>query len=105
MANWQRHLNVADVWASDNVKLVARIAAERLAAMQPFDDYPFIEDERLAIVKALNEVAEASNPSVEWFDDVWRRLYDWADTSFDRDYNDINAKKVCWVSTQEWRAN
>lgn len=104
MANWQRHLNVTDVWASDDVKLVARVAAERLASMQPFDDYPFIEDERLALVKALNDIADAFNPSISWFNSVWMRLYDWADTSFDRDYNDINTKKVCWVSTQEWMA-
>ena len=73
--------------------------------MLPFDYYPFIENERLAIVDELNDIANDPKPSYNWFNLVWSRLYDWADTSFDRDYNDINAKKVCWVSTQEWRAN
>ena len=54
MANWQRYLNVADVWNSNDLKLVARVAAERLSTLLPLDDYPFIEDERIAIVEELN---------------------------------------------------
>ena len=103
MANWQRYLNVSDVWDSNDVKLVARVAAERLSTLLPLDDYPFIEDERIAIVEELNEIADSPSPSVIWFDEVWTRLYDWADTSLDGGvYRGMDTKTVCWISTQEW---
>ena len=96
MANWQRHMTVADVWDSNDVHLIASVAAERLSELEPFTDYPYIEDMRQELVLDLQAIADDPDTDVRDFDYIWSKLYDWGDIALDRDFN---GRKVCWIAT------
>lgn len=96
MAQWQRTLYMADVWDSCDIPLVAREATKRLEALAPFSDED-VEFEKQDLIDELRSLAEDPLADNHDFDEVWARVYDWADTPLD---NEWNGKKVCWVKTQ-----
>ena len=95
MANWQRTLDVRDVWDSEDVSLIARTAADRLEALKPFTEYN-VEDTRLNLVEELRALAEDPDATTQDFDYVWDAVYDWGDTNLD---DNLHGKKVCWIKT------
>ena len=96
MANWQRHMSVEDVWETNDIHLIARTAADRLEQVAPFEDYPFIEDQRLELVEELRGLAADEDATISDFDELWNRVYDWGDISLDGTWN---GRKVCWIAT------
>lgn len=97
MAQWQRTLNVTDVWESEDIPLIARTAADRLEKLLPFtEEFYFIENKRLELVDELRALAEDPEADARDFDYIWQEVYDWADTPLDEKWN---GKKVCWIKT------
>lgn len=98
MANWQRTLDVKDVWDSGDNRLIVRTAASRLKNLVPFPEslWPTIEARRLELVEELEDLSDDPETTTRDFDYVWSDLYDWADTSLDDKWNGM---KVCWVKT------
>ena len=94
MADWQRRLDMKDVWESGDIPLIARTAADRLEALAPFGSY--LDDEKLDLVDELRGLADDSEATIGDFNNVWDRVYDWADTPLDSRFN---GKKVCWIAT------
>jgi hypothetical protein len=96
MANWQRELDISNAFrqAQDgeiaNEELAAEIA-KKLLALPPFD-IAMIDLEREDIA---DDFAHFEG-DVDEFDHLMDRLYDWADTSLDGEWN---GRKVCWVRT------
>lgn len=98
MAQWQRKLELADVYRigddEEKVPELAGIIATRLLALAPFgiDD---IDEERAEIVNMFKEV-ESEKLGFDEFNDAMENLYNWADQPLDDNWN---GKKVCWVNT------
>jgi hypothetical protein len=84
-----------DVWDSGDIPLVARTAADRLEVLAPFGGN-YLDDEKLDLVDELRALAEDEGATTSDFDNVWGRVYDWADTPLDSSFG---GKKVCWVAT------
>jgi hypothetical protein len=96
MANWQRTLDVSDVWDDGDIPTIAKLAADRLEKIDPFPEGSDEEETRLDLIEELREVADDPEASPRDFDYVWEHVYDWADTSLDGNWN---GKKVCWIKT------
>ena len=95
MAQWQRKLDLTDVWESEDIPLIARTAAKRLKLMLPLPDEN-LDYEREEFIDEFEALSEDPDADTSDFDDVLRRLYDWGDISLDGKFN---GKKVCWVAT------
>jgi hypothetical protein len=95
MANWQRKLQLKDIWHNDDVHMIAAETAKRLKALQAFPDAD-LDEQRLDIADEFEGLSTDPKADKEDFDCVLERLYDWADTKLD---NNWNGKKVCWVET------
>jgi hypothetical protein len=98
MTDWQRTLDVSDVWdqVSDgeiSVPAFAGMVATRLKRLKPFADH-IVENEKLELVDQFESMSEDSTSDFDDFDLVWNELYEWGDTSLD---NRFNGKKVCWI--------
>ena len=90
MAQWQRKIDLKDVWDSKDVPLIAKTLSTRLRALEP------LGDDRLDWTR--EELADQFEDieAVDEFDAVMSELYDWADTKLDHNWN---GKKVCWIAT------
>jgi len=95
MANWQRHLNLKDMWDSGDVHLIAKTASDRLRDLLPFNDGQ-LDYIRVDLAEQFADIADDPTSSTNEFDYVMEELYDWADTKLDSEWN---GKKVCWVAT------
>lgn len=95
MANWQRTLDVKDVWESDDISLIAKTAADKLRQLAPFSEKS-VEEERLFLADKLELLSKDTDITPYDFDLIWREVYDWGDTSMDSNWN---GKKVCWIKT------
>lgn len=98
MTNWQRTLNIADVWAQAEdreitPKQLAHAIADRLEGLKPLNNL-ILENEKQDIVEEFRGFV--GEETFDDLDDVMEMLYDWADTPLD---NKFNGKKVCWVKT------
>jgi hypothetical protein len=96
MADWQRTIDVTDIWNDSDVHLIATKAAERLEALAPFPSHPEVDERKAELVEELRNFAGDTDATVEDFDLLWRDVYDWADTRLDGRHN---GKKVCWIAT------
>jgi len=95
MANWKYKIDVKAAWQSTKVgdmtiAAFAAYAAAKLKALPAIEDDNELHD----IVEALETIAGDPAPDVEWFDQVWNSLYDWADQVVGN-WND----KMCWIRT------
>ena len=96
MADWQRKINIKDVWGSEDIHLIARTAADRLEALRPFND-KYFDDERDELVYDLRGIANDPAATKDDFNEVWAHVYDWGDTLFDS--SAWPHKKLCWIGT------
>jgi hypothetical protein len=99
MANWQRTLNLVDIWenSEDNIPETARIIAERLRALKPFPtEFEELNEQREELACDFLDLYKDPTADTDEFNDIMRRLYDWADTAMDSNWN---GKKACWVKT------
>lgn len=97
MADWQRILDVKDVWASNDQQTIAIEIVAKLTEMKPFG-FPHIDDAKLAIIAEMSEIAKYTELDVDDFDEVMEMLYDWGDITLPG-ISLWNAKKVCWIQT------
>ena len=95
MANWQRTLNLKDIWPTNDPQRIASAIAERLLRLEPFSD-PSLNRMRDEFAFEFGSMANDSNVDTDDFDDAMERLYDWADTRLDDVWD---GKRVCWVQT------
>lgn len=87
-----------DVYHEDaKIPELAGTVAERLAALAPFPGEDDINEERDEIVGEFELLSEDPDATVEEFDEIMWRLYDWGDTKLDGHWN---GKKCCWIETQ-----
>lgn len=101
MADWQRTLHIEEEWneAKDDkidIWTLAKTVADKLRKLAPFPGFDDINDERDSIADELEGFAEDPDGDKDDFDCIMTRLYDWADTPLDSNWN---GKKVCWVKT------
>ena len=102
MAQWLRTLNLVDVWQLASEREItpqhlSKVVAERLSALKKFGDEA-IDWQTENLVEEFQSFAEEDVDSVSFddFDYILQGLYDWADSSFDGEWNGM---KVCWVKT------
>jgi len=98
MASWQRKILLGDVWESDNIQLISRTIADRLAALPRIWGFDRVEQERERLVSEFSILVDDADATTYDFDVAMEELYDWGDTSLD---DKLNGKKVCWISTME----
>lgn len=98
MSDWQRTIKMGDVWDSDNIKLIAKTAADRLEVLAPFSN-PAINAWKAVLVHDLRHLSVLENPSAKDFDNIWDSVYNWGDTTLSGDFP--NQKKVCWINVWE----
>ena len=94
MAQWQRCLDIKDVWASEDVRLIARTLSERLRKLEPFGDEA-LDGTRDELARQFGRLAKLLNADADEFDQVMEMLYDWADTKLSPG---LGGKKACWVA-------
>lgn len=104
MANWQRKLDIKDVWKkakNDEITLqeLSKIMVERLRALESYP-YKDIEEEKNDIMEDLEAVYMDENAKQDEFNEVMGRLYDWGDTLLPTDQPGVVSKKVCWIATK-----
>jgi hypothetical protein len=100
MADWQRTLDLADLWQAEangemTTSEVAAKLAERLKALKPFG-VESVDSERDDLVEEFTSMGEDPETDSDDFNYVMDQLYDWADTSLD---GRVGGKKVCWIKT------
>lgn len=100
MAQWQRELDLREIWRlgiehPDQLDAVAKGIAVQIRALKKFgDEYYDYESEDIAW--EFDSLSTSDEVTTEEFDDLMERLYDWADQSLD---GKVGGKKVCWVKT------
>lgn len=101
MAKWQQTLDLTSVFRKyDDGDMTIQQAAESTAGMMlsmPALCIKPIEEKRLQIADEFMFLSKDEHAEVSDFDEIMHRLYDWADTSLDGDWD---GRKVCWVRTQ-----
>ncbi len=95
MANWQRKLDLRDVWPSKDVSVIAKAIADRLSRLTPLND-EHLDWKREELAEEFAGIASEADPEVNEFDAVMSELYDWGDTKLDGHWN---GKAVCWIAT------
>lgn len=98
MSDWQRTIKLGDVWDSEDIQLIARTAADRLEALEPFTSNPSIDTTKKTLVARLRKLADNPKTTPRQFDRVWEAVYDWADTPLDQNFG---GKRVCFISLWE----
>lgn len=107
MANWQRRLDVKDVWKQAKANLItpaklAAVIADRLEALKPFGEGYFnqyghdLDEDKEQIVTDFRGIAEDEDATFDGFDVVWNELYNWGDIELDKNWP---RAKVCWIGT------
>jgi hypothetical protein len=99
MANWKYTLNVKNEWEATKagdmtLQAFAAFVVKKLDRLGIKDD-----EELLGIVDELSDIAQDEEADVEWFDNVWSSLYDWADQSVGQSAVSIWPDKMCWIKT------
>lgn len=96
MSKWVRKLNIVSEWkvSNENEALVYKTAdsiAKKLKAFNVQGDG--VLDELIEDFELLAEDEEANYDSFNYY---MEKLYSWADTPLD---NEWNGKKNCWIET------
>src|SRR5687768_8620018 len=101
MADWQRTLDIVDIWnqAQDEEitpQQLAAIIAKRLDKLQNFHDSVIdgIKSHLIEQFKLLSENEDTEDE--DEFNILMNDLYNWADISLDGKFG---GKKVCWIKT------
>lgn len=101
MANWQRTLNIADIWATmeekgePSVAAGAKEIARRLVVVADFPaPHGYLNDTRNVLIGYFKGVASLGlDATYDDFNTAMQRLYDWGDTA----YLPVKGGKVCWI--------
>lgn len=104
MANWQRHLDIADAWKDAKkgalgIRELSKFIAARLKALRPLhhEEVDELRDELVEEFDALAaDKGSDDDDLTECFDELMERLYNWGDLKLDDNWN---GKKVCWIDT------
>ena len=99
-AQWVTTLHLSQEWkqADDDeitVHQLAKAAAKKLKLLDMSKMSDRVRDERDELVDELEGLADDEDADKDDFDNVWSRVYDWADTPLD---DKFNGKKVCWIN-------
>lgn len=95
MAQWQRRLDIKDVWSNRDIHKIADALHAGLRQMSPLGDER-LDYEREDLAEQFADIAANPKAKTADFDYCMDALYDWADTPLDGAWN---GKKVCWVAT------
>lgn len=101
MANWQRTLDLVPEWGKAQAEQItpsqlAKVVAERLAALEPFTTFDHIEEGRLELISQFQMLGDDLDCDFTDFNEVFEDLYDWGDTALTPG---LGGKKVCWIKT------
>jgi len=104
MADWQRKLNLTDIWTKVDtgemtIQQLSAEIAKRLRNLRPLAPQTAdnsIDDERDDLVDEFEGLSEDPEATTGDFDSVMNRLYDWGDMPLDDKWP---PKKVCWIAT------
>jgi hypothetical protein len=96
MAQWQRKIDLTEVWATEDVNLIASTVAERLRALEPFNDSE-LDSTAAELADEFTFLAADPHATADDLDDLMDELYDWGDITLDNQV--FNGKKVCWIAT------
>lgn len=107
MANWQRELDLRDLWDSYNegetsIQNVAKEIAVRLKALAPLTGGSLLEIEATKdlVVEEFEAASEDLTLTTDGFDSIMMRLYDWADLLVAPAERGKMTKRVCWIRTE-----
>lgn len=94
MANWLRTLDIKNEWKLAkkhelSPQELATIVAKRLREMRPHG-IPDVDDVRAGLIEEFEAFAADEYLDNDDFDELWERLYDWADGR-------LPQGRVCWV--------
>lgn len=100
MANWERKLDLRDVWrlALDNkitMCELAKIVADKLIKLRNFK-FVSINDEKNDLTEKFQDLAANDETTKDDFDEVLEELYNWGDIRLN---NEWPPRKVCWIAT------
>jgi hypothetical protein len=107
MANWQYTLNIKEIWQKGienkvtSVEL-AKVVVEKLKELRPkllsrFGENSFVCSEQDALIVDFEEHIEEGVDDDDCFNDIFSRLYDWADINLTPEV--WPPQKLCWVKT------
>lgn len=105
MANWQRELDLVDLWEkAEQRKCSAQETAKeisvKLKELEPFGGiFEFLDYEKEELAESFEDFA--GDPSVDFkdLDYLLAELYDWADSAMSLGDERGAPKKACWVKT------
>lgn len=98
MANWQRTLELSDVYHHDKpICELSGIVADRLRKIKVPDDEDALADQQEEIASDFEMLAKDPKATANEFDEIMSELYDWADTPFDDGWP---CRRLCWVNTR-----
>jgi hypothetical protein len=94
MAQWMYKMDVKNEWKATKegrmtIPQLSSIVLKKLKAFKIEGDY-----EIESIMEEFELLASNDEASIDNFDYIWEKLYDWADTPLD---NQWNGKKNCWI--------
>ena len=97
MSQWKYTLHIKNEWKACkegmmNIKDLALSVIKKLQAFKIEDDFE-LDD----IIEELQFFTTQEEQDVNEFDNIWSRLYDWADQTLDS--SSWPHKKLCWVET------
>lgn len=99
MADWQRKLELKDIWDKYpdemTTQQVAAVVAERLRNLTPFGD-EYLDNARDELADEFQALSEDEGTNSDDFNYVMANLYDWGDINMGGAWPH---KKCCWIST------
>lgn len=106
MADWQRELDLTDLWKKEEageitVQEIAKELAKRLEALAPFGfKNEGLDHEKENLVGEFEDIANDPSADQSDFNYLMDVLYDWADTPLVGAFSGKRSnKKACWVKT------
>lgn len=112
MADWQFTLTVEDIWIKSSKEteetdyVPAWFIDELLKRLKVMHEeikksssikFRSMGDSLEFIILDIEVLKEPEGIQKDDFNNIWKTLYDWADTSLD---NQFGGKKMCWIKTR-----
>lgn len=99
MSNWVTVLDVSRDWdklQEEEISIEGFMlwVSDMLEALSCKDWSEEVDEEKECIIDDLR--CEAADADTDIFNELWERIYDWADQSLDGKFA---GKKVCWIKT------
>lgn len=106
MAEWQRELDLTDIWEKYNneemtVQQMSETIAVRLAQLRKFPkSYDFVNVDLIDLIEEFNSLSSDESLDVEEFDYQMQKLWDWGDMVLNPEDGFFKHKTVCWIKTR-----